>query len=91
MRRMAIVAAALLGLGFIGQASASAGFLHKDECSGPHCNKVHHTMDTLGLSYFRCHHGWSHSGYSNYGYGTNRNCPPYIYPHRSPRDFWMLR
>jgi hypothetical protein len=81
MRRIAIVGAALLGLGFIGQSSASAGFFHKNECGETHCNKVHHAIDTLGLSYFRCHHGCP----------ANRNCPPYIYPHRAPRDFWMLR
>lgn len=77
MRRMAIVAAALVGLGVIGQASASAGFFHKDKCSTPCCDPI----GTLGLSYFRSHHGCP----------PNRNCPPYIYPHRSPRDFWMLR
>lgn len=81
MRRMAIVAAALLGLGFIVQASASAGFCHPDDCSRPRCNPIHHSMDTLGLSYFRCHHGCP----------TNRNCLPYVYPNRAPRDFWMLR
>jgi hypothetical protein len=83
MRRMAIVAAALVGLGFIGQASASAGFGCSDDCSGTSCNKIHHTMDALGLSCFRGHYG--------YPSRNSNNCPPYIYPHRSPRDFWMLR
>jgi hypothetical protein len=81
MRRIAIAAAAFLGLGFIGQASADAGLIHKNQCGGTHHDKINHTIDTLGFSYFRCHHGCP----------NKNNCPPYIYPHRAPRDFWMLR
>jgi hypothetical protein len=78
---MAIAAAAIVGLGLIGQASASAGLFHKNEC-GPSCHdKINHTIDTLGFSYFRNHHGCP----------NRNNCPPYVNPHRAPRDFWMLR
>jgi hypothetical protein len=80
MRRITVLAAAVLGLGLFGQASAFAGFRHHDDCSGHKCHSLSAIAGKLGFSYFCC-------GAKSC---KNSNCPPYIYPNRAPRDFWML-
>jgi len=80
MRRMALCAALVMGLGLLGQASALAGSGERDCCSGPKCNPFPAMCESLGFSYFRGPHECK-----------NRRCPPYIYPNRAPRDFWMYQ
>lgn len=80
MRRSMMIAVALFGMSAIGQSSALAGTCHPDGCSRPRCNFIPAMADTLGLSYFRGPHEC-----------RSRFCPPYVYPNRAPRDFWMLR
>jgi hypothetical protein len=80
MRRITVLAVTVLGLGFVGQASAFAGSHYRDDCSSAKCNPFPAAAEKLGFSYFCGPHEC-----------INRRCPPYIYPNRAPRDFWMLR
>jgi len=87
MRRMLFVAV-LAGLGFASQQVCEAGHGRGNDCGRPVCNPLPHVVDTLGFSYFRNHCNPCFSGHCG---GVRAGCPPYIYPNRAPRDFWMLR
>ncbi len=87
MRRMMLAASALLGLALASQTCEAGGACAPNDCGRPRCNPVPHVVDGLGFSYFRNHSNPCLSG----GCGKSSKCPPYIYPNRAPRDFWMLR
>ena len=80
LRRMNVFAAAVLGFMMIGQ-SAFAGSHCRDDCSGAKCHSFAACADKLGFSYFCGNDG---------GVMVNRRCPPFVYPNRAPRDFWMM-
>lgn len=102
MRRISLFAA-VLAVASIAQ-SAFAGSHFRDDCSSGKCHSFSAAASRLGFSYFCSGHHGCGGGYGHgcgYGYGhgyghawfggdASLRCPTYVYPNRSPRDFWML-